>query len=94
MAGGENLTSPPYRHLELCGIALIIFLTAKPAPGRVLAVRGGLVFLRGLTANYTRVLSTSCSGTGASIERGTPSTHWMAFFGHLETQVPQPLHLV
>lgn len=45
-------------------------------------------------ANYTRVLSTSCSGTGASIERGTPSTHWMAFFGHLETQVPQPLHLV
>ena len=22
MAGGENLTSPPYRHLELCGIAL------------------------------------------------------------------------
>ena len=43
---------------------------------------------------YTRVFKTSCSGTGASMGRGVPSTHWMAFFGHLETQVPQPLHLV
>ena len=47
-----------------------------------------------LTLAYTRVFKTSCSGTGASMGRGAPSTHWMAFFGHLETQVPQPLHLV
>lgn len=47
-----------------------------------------------LTLDYTRVFKTSCSGTGASMGRGAPSTHWMAFFGHLETQVPQPLHLV
>ena len=47
-----------------------------------------------LTLAYTRVFKTSCSGTGASMGRGVPSTHWMAFFGHLETQVPQPMHVV
>ena len=47
-----------------------------------------------LPENYTRVFRTSCSGTGASMGRGAPSTHWMAFLGHLLTQVPQPLHLV
>ena len=47
-----------------------------------------------LTLAYTRVFKTSCSGTGASMGRGTPSTHWIAFFGHVLTQVPQPLHLV
>lgn len=47
-----------------------------------------------LPENYTRVFRTSCAGTGASMGRGVPSTHWMAFLGHLLTQVPQPLHLV
>lgn len=49
---------------------------------------------RGLLVCKRRVQRTSGAGTGASMEAGLPSTQWMAFLGHLVTQVPQPLHLV
>ena len=49
---------------------------------------------RGLLVCKRRVQRTSGAGTGASMAAGLPSTQWMAFLGHLVTQVPQPLHLV
>ena len=55
---------------------------------------GGALFTGTGCRDYARVFRTSCSGTEASMARGAPSTHWMAFLGHLLTQVPQPLHLV
>ena len=81
----------PYRHLELCGIALIKTEKAPRHFRRKGKENDAVLFgLFGTDPAYR----TLCSGTAESMGRGEPSTHWIAFLGHLETQVPQPLHLV
>ena len=99
----------PYRHLELCGIALTlllifficrIFLSSPifPFPPQTKNIP---VPCRFHPAKGTGMLFTDSNPisnhtlhqAGSPATAGWPSTQWITFLGHLVTQVPQEEHL-